>query len=41
MNALALEFKEKVVFCAFTGVAANLVHGKTIHNLFSISKVGS
>ena len=41
MSALALELKSKVAFCAYTGVAANLIHGKTIHNLFAISKIGN
>ena len=38
---IAIELKDKVAFCAFTGVAASLIYGKTIHNLFSIKKVGN
>ena len=41
MKGIALKLGSKVAFCAFTGVAASLIHGKTIHNLFSISKVGN
>jgi hypothetical protein len=41
MMAIALILKDKVAFIAFTGVAASLIFGKTIHDLFHIKKMGS
>ena len=33
---LVLYFKDLIVNCAFTGIAAHQIHGKTIHDLLQI-----